>query len=290
MDLLEVETREGVQRVPLDKPRITIGRLPGNDIVLPYTQISRHHAEIRLRGEDWWISDLSSTNGLRVGGMQVREHVMHHGDSIILAPGIVLHFMGKHPAQGRRVVEGSTVELPAIRVQRRQPLTPSPATSSAVDEDPETQVGDLAAAAAVAMPRRRMGAPPPPSEVPTLDPSPLLATAPATPEEDLWLVSDTAHPTPSATNPVGAVDGRDVPFSSPFAIMRQGALATHTIPKKPILVQCPTCSASTAPDSPYCWQCHGTIARPCAQCGLFLLPIQARCPRCDARNPHAVKR
>ncbi len=289
MDLLEVETREGVQRVPLDKPRITIGRLPGNDIVLPYTQISRHHAEIRLRGEDWWIADLSSTNGLRVGGVTVHEHLLRHGDTILLAPGIALHYMSQHPAQQRRVVEGSTVELPAIRAQRHKPITPSPEASSAVDEVRETQMDDLASVASVAMPRRRMVVPPA-TATPPPEPSPLHATAPATPEADLWLVDDAPTPSPAATHPVPAVDARDVPFSSPFAIMRQGSLATHTIPKKPILVQCPTCSASTAPDSPYCWQCHGTIARPCPQCGLFLLPIQARCPRCDAANPHAVKR
>jgi hypothetical protein len=290
MDLLEVETREGVQRVPLAKQRITIGRLPGNDIVLPYTSISRHHAEIRLHGDDWWITDLSSTNGLHINGNSVHEHILRDGDGITLAPGIVLHFMSQNHKRARRVVEGSTVELPAVKAQRREPITPSPAASSAADEAPDTQVDALAAVADIAMPRRRMVVPPS-AAAPPPEPSPLLATAPATPEEDLWLTDGrAATPSPSVTNPTPAVDTRDVPFNSPYAIMRQSATTTATVAKKPILIQCHTCGASTAPDSPYCWQCHGTIARPCPQCGLFLLPIQARCPRCDALNPHGIRR
>jgi predicted component of type VI protein secretion system len=331
MEIVEIETRDGLQRIPLDKTRITIGRLPGNDIVLPYTQISRHHAEIRQRGEEWWIIDLGSTNGLRVGGRQVKEHLLTDGDRVILAPTIFLYFNGKRAA-APVTVEGSTVEMPVL-ADASAPAPPGRATSaasSAMLEPSVTPADDLASIAAMPMPRRRMGMVPPPSAnqppgtsaiapapsghaprlAPSLGRSPARETPapPTTPppvdEQDLWLLADaqgqrnppTAHQPPSAI-PNGNVGnapppptGPELPLSSPFALLRQQHTPTHALPRRPILVSCPMCQASTAPDSPYCWSCHQTIARPCRQCGLFLLPIQARCPRCATANANAVKR
>jgi predicted component of type VI protein secretion system len=318
MEKIEIETRDGLQRIPLDKPRITIGRLPGNDIVLPYTQISRHHAEIRQRGDDWWIIDLGSTNGLRVGGRQVKEHLLRGGDRVTLAPTIYVHFISDRPVQPM-MVEGSTMELAAV------PAPPSPAASSAAREIAEpaaTPADDLAAAAAVPAPRRRMGMVPPPGIAHAPTPTHLVGSPPSGPprprpgppsptpqvdEQDLWLLGDSpaatqqhVPATPEATivetPPAAGISqrppppARDLPLSSPFALMRQQQKPTQTLPRRPILITCPTCGASTAPDSPYCWSCRETIARPCPQCGLFLLPIQANCPRCASPNPHAVKR
>lgn len=311
MESIEIETRDGLQRIPLDKPRITIGRLPGNDIVLPYTQISRHHAELRQRGDDWWIIDLGSTNGLRVAGRQVKEYLLHGGDRVTLAPAIFVHYVSQRPVQPA-TVEGSTTELPAL------PLSPSPAVSSAARDSAaptSTAADDLAAAAAVPAPRRRMGMvpppslaqpaatpapnghaaaqrPPPPAEAPHVLPG--SPPAPVTDEQDLWLLGDNPAympPAPPANGvPPTPPAAQALPLSSPFALMRQQAHPTQTLPRRPILIVCPTCGASTAPDSPYCWSCRQTIARPCPQCGIFLLPIQANCPRCTTPNPNAVKR
>ncbi len=305
MERIEVETPAGLQRIALDKPRITIGRLPGNDIVLPYTQISRHHAEVRRRGDDWWIIDLGSTNGLRVGGRQVKEHLLRGGDQIILAPSIILHFISQRVA-APKTVEGTTRELPAQPVRS----TPAPPLSSAADEPSTTPVDALAAAAGLPAPHRRVGmTPPSAAQRPAL---PLEAPPPSVDEQDLWLMdapnASVAMPSPSAPQPPsqgvaappaasahagGArqTPGRDLPMETPFALMRQQKpVATSTLPRKPILISCPTCGASTAPDSPYCWSCRQTIAQPCPQCHLYLLPIQQKCPRCDTPNPRAVRR
>jgi pSer/pThr/pTyr-binding forkhead associated (FHA) protein len=303
MERIEVETHDGLQRIPLDKPRITIGRLPGNDIVLPYTQISRHHAEIRQRGDDWWIIDLGSTNGLRVGGRQVKEHVLRGGDHVILAPSIILHYISQRAAKPK-TVEGSTQELPVLPVT---PVQPARATaSSAADEPSTTSASVLAAAAAISAPHRRIGMTPPPSVSGTPGNArpvlPVESPPPGVDERDLWLVDSTpgaslaSPPTPAANPQTNyqappSAPGRDLPMNSPFSLMRQQqAKSTTALPRKPILISCPTCGASTAPDSPYCWSCRQTIAQPCAQCRLFLLPIQQKCPRCETPNPHAVRR
>ncbi len=290
MEVVEIETRDGLQRFPLDKPRLTIGRLPGNDIVLPYTQISRYHAELRQRGEEWWILDLGSTNGLHVAGRVVKEYLLHGGDRVILAPTIIIHFVSQR-ATPPKIIEGSTTEIPVIR----QPIAPSREASSAADEPSNTSADALAAAAAIPLPRRRMAVTPPPANAPRAGRATPLVPVEAPPaamdEQDLWLVTGEGQTPPAAPKPNAGPTPGDLPLETPYALWRQQHPApTSALPKKPLLVICPTCNSSTAPDSPYCWNCRQTLARPCPQCQLFLLPIQTKCPRCETPNPNAVRR
>lgn len=67
----------------LTKGVTTIGRDPGNDIVLSDTQTSRRHAEIQRRDNEFLIADLGSTNGTFVNESRVTApHVLRHGDSV----------------------------------------------------------------------------------------------------------------------------------------------------------------------------------------------------------------
>jgi predicted component of type VI protein secretion system len=266
VDALEIETRDGLRRIPLDKPRLTIGRLPGNDIVLPYAAISRHHAEVRQRGKDWWIADLGSTNGLHVGGRQVKEFLLRHGDKVLLAPAVVLHFLSER-GKADVTVEG-TVQLPTMsRPPTPPPMPPVP--------EPLPNAAEIAAAASMPLPRRHLGLTAPPA-----------SDGPATPdwiedddEGNAWL-DDEAPKKPAR---------RPSPLVSPFALMRRKQ-PTAPASKKPLLYLCPMCGERTAPDSPYCWNCRQLIAQPCRVCQLYLLPIQATCPRCNTPNVHAVRR
>lgn len=105
MAYLEIETRDGKHRVNLERDRLSIGRLSYNDVVLPYAQISRQHAELRLISGQWWIADLHSTNGLQINAQRIQEHALASGDQIVLAPGISVRFVedagsgAKQPAQ-----------------------------------------------------------------------------------------------------------------------------------------------------------------------------------------------
>jgi ABC-type multidrug transport system ATPase subunit/pSer/pThr/pTyr-binding forkhead associated (FHA) protein len=68
---------------------LTIGRDPGNDVVLPHPVVSRKHARITRTGPDgeYAIEDLGSTNGTFVDGKRVVEpRLLHHGDSIYIGP------------------------------------------------------------------------------------------------------------------------------------------------------------------------------------------------------------
>jgi predicted component of type VI protein secretion system len=52
----------------------TIGRSRECDIVLNDSNVSRRHAELRPLGEGWTITDLGSTNGVRVNGRDARPN------------------------------------------------------------------------------------------------------------------------------------------------------------------------------------------------------------------------
>ena len=53
--------------------RLTVGRSPSCDCVLPEECVSRRHAELRRDGGRWFLRDLGSSNGTRVNGMRVSE-------------------------------------------------------------------------------------------------------------------------------------------------------------------------------------------------------------------------
>lgn len=62
----------------------TIGRHEGCDVVLPSPDVSRRHAEIRLTGDGWIITDLGSTNGTTVDGSMTSESPIDDGSRLSL--------------------------------------------------------------------------------------------------------------------------------------------------------------------------------------------------------------
>ena len=72
------------RRLPIGEDPISIGRLPECDIVLSDPNVSRRHAEVRRRGNDFIVVDLGSTNGTRVNGAGVKERQLVDGDEISL--------------------------------------------------------------------------------------------------------------------------------------------------------------------------------------------------------------
>jgi ABC transport system ATP-binding/permease protein len=57
----------------------TVGRDPGNDIILRDPKVSRHHAEIVFERGFFVLHDLSSANGTYVNGKRVRVAPLTHG-------------------------------------------------------------------------------------------------------------------------------------------------------------------------------------------------------------------
>ena len=59
------------QRLQFDKTEITIGRVQGNDIVLPKGNVSKRHCRIAAKDGRILVMDLQSTNGTYVNGRKV---------------------------------------------------------------------------------------------------------------------------------------------------------------------------------------------------------------------------
>lgn len=79
------------RRIPIGEDPVTMGRLPECDVVLSDPNVSRRHAEVRRRGNDFVVVDLGSTNGTRVNGQGTRDRRLNDGDDIGLG-GTVIRF------------------------------------------------------------------------------------------------------------------------------------------------------------------------------------------------------
>ncbi|HLF26960.1 MAG TPA: DUF3662 and FHA domain-containing protein [Anaerolineae bacterium] len=76
---------DGKRHVPLHRPVIALGRALDNDLVIDDARVSRHHAQLRLRGGRYVIYDTGSSGGTLINGESVNEHILAAGDVISLA-------------------------------------------------------------------------------------------------------------------------------------------------------------------------------------------------------------
>ena len=79
----------GVPRVTDLKDELSVGRTEGNDVILNHPSVSRKHAKFELRGDNWWIVDLKSTNGVKLNGNLVTEAQVSAGDKLSVGSVIV---------------------------------------------------------------------------------------------------------------------------------------------------------------------------------------------------------
>lgn len=72
MFAISVAEKGGDQRrLDFDKAEVTIGRVQGNDVILPKGNVSKRHARIVLKDGKFIIVDLKSTNGTYVNGRKI---------------------------------------------------------------------------------------------------------------------------------------------------------------------------------------------------------------------------
>jgi hypothetical protein len=82
---LEVRAGGAPELVALGEGRTTIGRAPGNDVVVLDPAVSKLHAVLETYASEWCIRDLDSANGTFVNGRAVTgETRLRPGDEIVL--------------------------------------------------------------------------------------------------------------------------------------------------------------------------------------------------------------
>jgi pSer/pThr/pTyr-binding forkhead associated (FHA) protein len=85
--------------VPPGDGRWTIGRVDLCRFVVADPTVSRFHAALFRRGEDWVLEDLGSTNGTRVNGWRIsRPTVVRPGDLLSIG-AVSMTFQAEHRTQ-----------------------------------------------------------------------------------------------------------------------------------------------------------------------------------------------
>lgn len=84
-----IRRKDGVSSIDdlvIDTDGLTIGRLIQNDVVLNHRGVSRTHAGIKQIGQDFWIQNLSSSNGTLLNGELVERTPLADGDLLQIGP------------------------------------------------------------------------------------------------------------------------------------------------------------------------------------------------------------
>lgn len=96
-----------------------IGRNNDCDITLPHISVSQHHAKIAKEGENYYISDLGSTNGVIVNDKRISSKTLLHEKDVIVITNSKLIFSSKSISYCC-YQSGITVEASDIVITRKQ--------------------------------------------------------------------------------------------------------------------------------------------------------------------------
>lgn len=125
-------TRDGavIREFRLEHERTTVGRKPGNGIVLEDPTVSGEHA-VFLKLQHVYIEDLGSTNGVLLNGKRVTKRQLNHGDVVRIGHH-ELKFIDDSAQQFERTVVIAPEALPASMAAARSGATVSPSGAAAV--------------------------------------------------------------------------------------------------------------------------------------------------------------
>ncbi|MFO0663446.1 MAG: FHA domain-containing protein [Polyangiaceae bacterium] len=78
------------RRETFDKPELKVGRVQGNDLVLPKGNVSKHHAKLLFKDGRFIVSDLNSTNGTYVNGRKIAQAtIVREGDKVYVGDFVI---------------------------------------------------------------------------------------------------------------------------------------------------------------------------------------------------------
>ena len=218
------------KRLDFDKPEVTIGRVQGNDIILPKGNVSKRHSRIVLKDGKFIIVDLKSTNGTYVNGRKITSPlVVKSSDKVYIGDFILaIEEAGASapaeeaapPVRPRTQPPQSAPPPPPRRPadpEEEEDAPPPPASMEGHEAEADSTVGrqddepeDEEEAPPAPSPRRPV-APPPAQGIPTMRPQPSPIAQPPRAAEP---------PRPSVTR-----DGPAIAPSRPIAPPRPSAPA-----------------------------------------------------------------
>jgi pSer/pThr/pTyr-binding forkhead associated (FHA) protein len=134
--LVIVTKGDGDRVFDIETDQVLIGRGQDTQLMLANVSVSRHHAKIVLRGDDYYIEDLDSRNGTVVNGMRAEQAtLLNSGDEIAVGKfslayigdgkedrfykGRFVDYLPKYEAV-IRTVEDSTFAMSPDELRRKQ--------------------------------------------------------------------------------------------------------------------------------------------------------------------------
>ncbi len=155
------------RRMVFNKPEVTIGRVQGNDIVLPKGNVSKRHARIVLKDGKFIIVDLKSTNGTYVNGRKITSPLVVKDSDKIYIGDFIVGVDESASAEGDGPSE-TTTSPPGERIIP-PPLDVRPPRPTVAEGMPGSMAAPESAAPPPVAPPIRPG-PPRPAPQPTRDP------------------------------------------------------------------------------------------------------------------------
>jgi len=73
-----------LKEIPLKKTSLSIGRSPGNDVVIDNLAVSGHHARLSIDEDHYVIEDMNSLNGTFLNNQRIRRSSLKDGDEIVI--------------------------------------------------------------------------------------------------------------------------------------------------------------------------------------------------------------
>ena len=74
----------GGDPIPLLKKRLRVGRRDSNDIMLDFGNVSGHHCLLEIEEGYWFVKDLRSRNGVKVGGKKIMANFRKRVDPDVI--------------------------------------------------------------------------------------------------------------------------------------------------------------------------------------------------------------
>ena len=79
-----------LKEIPLTQASFTIGRVPGNDLVIDNLAVSGQHAKIFFETDKFALEDLNSLNGTFVNNQRVCKIFLNNGDQVVIGKHTLL--------------------------------------------------------------------------------------------------------------------------------------------------------------------------------------------------------
>lgn len=133
----------------LDEGTTTLGRHPDSVVVLEFPSVSGHHATIEYGESGCFVTDLKSSNGTRVNGVEIEEAQLNDGDRISFGD-VQAVFAADDTGPAALAPAESTFMPPPASIP-----APAPAPAPAMEPAPMPAPRPMAAPAPVRRPSQR---------------------------------------------------------------------------------------------------------------------------------------